>query len=206
MKTLKRKKEEISLRDPDQVMRLSRLGSFHQTRLSFMRQLLRRIADEKWIFSIPVWDISSEGYGTAVYSVKGLEREYSLVAFANYLHADKRSDRVIATAWDVTFTLYDGTPDTIEIDRLRQNVPLQEDGRLSVKELVLGRANKSVRLWNKVVDALSKGEQPGLKDVEEVGYLMRTTAVYGSGKFGLSDRAFLKDRTELAMPFQAEML
>tara|TARA_Y200000002_G_C22662465_1_gene656404 strand:+ start:219 stop:1916 length:1698 start_codon:yes stop_codon:yes gene_type:complete len=206
MKTLKRKKEEISLRDPDQVMRLSRLGSFHQTRLSFMRQLLRRIADEKWIFSIPVWNISSDGYGTAVYSVKGLEREYSLVTFANYLPADERSDRVIAKAWDVTFTLYDGVPDSIEINRLRKNVPLQEEGRLSAKELVLGRANKSVRLWNKVVDALSKGEQPGMKDVEEVGYLMRTTAVYGSGKFGLSDRAFLKNRPELAMPFQAEML
>ena len=66
-------------------------------------------------FSIPVWDISSDGYGTAVYSVKGLEREYSLVAFAKYLPADERSDRVIATAWDVTFTLYDGIPDLKEM-------------------------------------------------------------------------------------------
>ena len=206
MKTLKSKKAEISLRDPKEVMNLARLGSFHQTRLSFMRQLLRRIAREKWTFSNPVWNISAEGYGTAVYVVKGLEREYSLVAFASYLPADMRSDRVIATAWDVTFTLYDGVPDLSEIERLRANVPFQEEGRLSSKELVLGRANKSVRIWSKVVDALSKGKQPDEKDVEDVGYLMRTTAVYGSGKFGLNDRAFLKERDELAMPFQAEML
>ena len=34
------------LRPPGTVMRLGRIGSFHQTRLSFMRSLLRRIARE----------------------------------------------------------------------------------------------------------------------------------------------------------------
>ncbi len=35
---------------------------------------------------------------------------------------------------------------------------------------------------------------------------MRTTAVYGSGKFGAADRRDLLDRPELHAPFQAEML
>ena len=35
---------------------------------------------------------------------------------------------------------------------------------------------------------------------------MRTTAVYGSGKFGAADRLTIADRDELSGPFQAEML
>ena len=34
---------ELVMRPPEQVMTLSRLGSLHQCRLSFMRQLLRRL-------------------------------------------------------------------------------------------------------------------------------------------------------------------
>ena len=41
----------VRLREPSEVMRLHRLGSFHQTRLSFMRQLLRRISRENWTFT-----------------------------------------------------------------------------------------------------------------------------------------------------------
>jgi len=206
MKNLLAMHYQAPLREPAEVMNLERMGCFHQTRLSFMRQLLRRISKERWSFSKPVWEISTDGYGTAVYTMEGLSRIYSLVAFSHYLPDSERSDRVIATAWDVTFTLYDGIPNRGEIDRLLKNVPYQEEGRLSSKELVLGRANKSLRLWNKVVASLAKGLQPELSDVEEVGYLMRTTAVYGSGKFGLNDRAFIENREELASPFQAEML
>jgi hypothetical protein len=42
--------------------------------------------------------------------------------------------------------------------------------------------------------------------LREIGYLMRTTAVYGNGKFGLADRRSYSERPELAGPFQAEML
>ena len=38
----------VALRSPDSVMRLARLGSFHQTRLSFMRVLLRRLDRDGW--------------------------------------------------------------------------------------------------------------------------------------------------------------
>ena len=41
-------------------------------------------------------------------------------------------------------------------------------------------------------------------EIDAVGYLMRTTAVYGSGKFGAADRADIAARAELAAPFQVE--
>jgi len=187
-------------------MRLERMGSFHQTRLSFMRTLLRRLKNEKWKFNRTLWEIDAEGYGRAVYTVSGAERAYSLVAFSHYLPDHMRSDRVIATAWDATFTLYDGIPPEEALNRLEQNVPKQEAGRISDSELSLSRCNKSVRLWNHVIECLSSGRQPDREQLETVGYLVRTTAVYGSGKFGAADRLTICDRSELGTPFQAELL
>lgn len=193
-------------RPPAQVMRLARMGSAHPTRLSFLRVVLRRMVSEGWRFDRPVWDLDAKGVGRAVYRAIGPDRTYSLVVFAHDLPDDMRSDRVIATAWDATFALFDGTPDAEDLTRLAANVPVQEAGRISVKELALGRANRSVRLFAHVVDRLSAGLQPDLAEIEAVGYLMRTTAVYGSGKFGAADRAVIADRPELAGPFRAEML
>ncbi len=199
--------EAANFRRPAEVvMRLARMGSFHQTRLSFMRTLLRRLKKEQWTFDKPVWEIDGDGFGRAVYSVIGPERTYSLVAFSHYLPDEMRSDRVIATAWDATFTLFDGVPTTADLDRLQQNVPKQEAGRISDSEISLSRANRSVRLWNHVIEKLSIGEQPDREQLESVGYLIRTTAVYGSGKFGAADRLTICDRPELSGPFQAELL
>lgn len=178
----------------------------HPTRLSFLRTLLRRMTSGDWQFDRPVWAVDAKGVGHAVYRAKGPERTYSLVAFAHDLPDHMRSDRVIATAWDATFALFDGMPTDEDIARLGRNVPLQEAGRVSTKELTLSRANRSVRLFSEAVDRLSKGLQPDAAALQSVGYLMRTTAVYGSGKFGAADWQDIADRPEMAAPFQAEML
>jgi hypothetical protein len=57
-----------------------------------------------------------------------------------------------------------------------------------------------------VVESLSKGQQPDLDLLSKVGYLYRTTAVYGSGKFGLADRFRIKNREEINGPFRLEMM
>jgi hypothetical protein len=193
-------------RSPAEVMRLDRMGCSHPTRLSFLRQLLRRVTAEGWVFDRPVWDMDARGVGRAVYRMRFDGGSLSLVAFAHDLPADQRSDRVIATAWDATFALFDGTPDADDLDRLQANVPLQEAGRISPRELSLSRANRSVRVFNHTVERLAAGQQPDAQMLRETGYLMRTTAVYGSGKFGAADRAMIAGRPALSAPFQAEML
>jgi hypothetical protein len=196
----------VAKRDPALVMRLSRLGSFHQSRLSFMRILTRRMTREDWTFSRPVFEFDELGVGHAVYCAHTPDRTYSLIAFGHNLAPEDRSDRVIATRWDSTFTLFDGIPNAADIARLRQNIPLQEAGRVSETELSVSRANRSVRLWDHVVACLAAGVQPDRKEVDKVGYLMRTTAVYGSGKLGAADREMIAVRPECAPPFQIEML
>lgn len=198
--------QTIAKRDPAQVMRLARLGSFHQSRLSFMRILTRRMSRENWAFSRPTFEFDAQGVGHAVYCVHTPDRTYSLIAFGHDLSPEDRSDRVIATRWDSTFTMFDGVPTAADIARLRENIPLQEAGRVSETEMSVSRANRSVRLWDHVVSCLAAGVQPDRKEVDKVGYLMRTTAVYGSGKLGAADREMIADRPECAAPFQIEML
>ena len=195
---------QVQLRNPNVIMKLSRLGSFHQSKLSFLRSFLDEFRD--WEYKNNLFDLDENGYGTAVYSFKKKERIYSLICFANKINDNERSDRVIATKWDAAFTLYDGLPSKNDIKRLSNEVPKQEVGRLSYKELTLSRANKSMRVFNHVVDSLSKGFQPDLNLLEKVGYLYRTTAVYGSGKFGLADRFRIKNREEINGPFRLEMM
>ena len=195
---------KVELRDPNTIMKLSRLGSFHQSKLSFLRSFLSEFKD--WDYNRDLFNLDKDGYGEAIYSFKKKDRVYSLVCFANKIEDEERSDRVIATKWDAAFTLYDGVPSKDDIKRLKNEVPKQEIGRLTFKELTLSRANKSIRVFNHVVKNLSEGIQPDLDLLSKVGYLYRTTAVYGSGKFGLADRFRIKNREEINGPFRLEMM
>ena len=195
---------EVQLRDPKEVMKLSRLGSFHQSKLSFLRSFLREF--KNWEYKRDLLELDENGFGIVVYSFRKKKRIYSLICFANKITDQERSDRVIATKWDAAFTLFDGIPTKQDIERLKKNVPKQEVGRMSYKELTLSRANKSVRIFNYVAECLSNGQQPDKNKLAKVGYLYRTTAVYGSGKFGLADRFRIKNREEIYGPFRLEMM
>ena len=74
--------------------------------------------------------------------------------------------------------------------------------RLRIAPEVLAAFATDPKAWFKFVAR----DETDLAEIEAVGYLMRTTAVYGSGKFGAADRAVIVDRPELAGPFRAEML
>ena len=120
---------KIELRDPNVIMKLSRLGSFHQSKLSFLRSFLKEFKD--WDYKRDLFNLNQSGFGEAVYSFKKENRVYSLVCFANEIKDEERSDRVIATKWDADFTLHDGVPSKNDIQRLKNEVPKQEVGRLS---------------------------------------------------------------------------
>lgn len=196
----------IEPRLPKSVMRLAHMGQSMPHKLSFSRQIIRCLIANKAQVDRAVWQINQHGHGRAVYRVDINGNPYSLVAVSSPLDDSMRSDRVIAEAWDTCFTLFDGVPTKSDLDRLELNQTRQEAGRYSKNELTLSRANKSMRLFQYVRDCLVNGEQPEANRINEIGYLMRTTAVYGNGKFGIADRHDYADRPEMAAPFQAEML
>ena len=206
LRKLSNKADEIPLRSPDVVMKLERLGSLFPNRLSFARSLVRRMANENWSITKEKFDLDIKGVGTAIYKINTPVIPVWFVVFADDLEASERTDRVIAEKWDATFALTTKEPDEEKLRYLKENIPLQEAGRCTSDELILSRANKSVRLFDYVVDKLASGQQPSRDKLIEVGYLMRTTAVYGNGKFGLADFEYMRGQGLFTLPFQAEML
>ena len=57
-----------------------------------------------------------------------------------------------------------------------------------------------------MVEFSSKWKQPDRNIINDIGYLVRTTAVYGNGKFGIGDFSKISKGSFLKNPFQAEML
>ena len=194
------------VRENESYMKLARMGSRYPSRLSFSRSMLRRLINDNWKINKSIFHLDKNGYGTVVYEIIINKEKYSLVCFSAFLDDKDRSDRVIASKWDTAYTLHVGKLSTEDLKRLKETIPLQESGRNSPKELILSRANKSVRLFQYVVDCLAIGKQPDINEINKVGYLLRTTAVYGSGKFGLSDFSNTKSTTVFNQPFRAEML
>lgn len=196
----------LNYRSAKTVMNLNRLGTLYPYPLSFMRSLTRRILREKWDIKRQVTHLCAGGFGHVIYAIKTPNGVFSYVVFAKDLDPAIRSDRVIAEDWDITVTLCEGEIDDARLAMLKANVPLQEKGRVDSRCIVLSRANNSLRNFKYVVDELSEGRQPDLDIMAKIGYLCRTTAVYGSGKFGMADwdkvRATYSD---FARPFAAEM-
>ncbi len=194
------------LRPPSVVMKLNRLGSFHQTRLSFARRLIDDLKSQNCKIDIHKWNIDYNGIGSAIIKIALKNETLSLVIFCHSISDEERTDRVIAEKWDMTFSLFRGIPNKHELNQLSKNLKIQESGRHNSKQLTLSRANKSQRIFEKVLNDLSVGKQPSKKLINEVGYLIRTTAVYGNGKFGIGDFSNNDGFNFLEKPFQAEML
>ncbi|MGF1736379.1 hypothetical protein [Photobacterium satsumensis] len=198
-------KSDNTLRQPEVVMAPERLGAMHQNRISFVRYFIRQMAQKNWQVSQHDWQLSPEGYGHAIYRLETQENQYHLVVFCDEISDEERNDRVIAEKWDVTLTLVHGEVSPQLLAQLRDNVPLQEAGRNPNRALVLARANKSVRVFEHLVSSLSQGQQPDPQQLANVGYILRTTAVYGNGKFGIADFKLLEDNPDFHQSFSAQM-
>ncbi|WP_104401232.1 hypothetical protein [Vibrio penaeicida] len=192
-------------RNANVVMAPERLGAMHQTRISFVRTLIRKMANQKWSVTNHQWELCPQGFGHVVYQLKTPENIYHLVVFCTEIEDDERNDRVIAEKWDVTFALVKGEVSQVLLNRLRENVPLQEAGRNPNNVLVLARANKSVRVFDHIISSLSNGIQPEANELAKVGYILRTTAVYGNGKFGIADFKLLENNPDFKQSFSAQM-
>ncbi len=195
----------LKLRSANKVMNLVRLGSLHASRLSFTRSLVRQMARKDWTVTSIRNDLDEHGHGTVIYRLQTPHHTYHGVVFSQHLEPERRSDRVIAEAWDVTFALVEGAAEDTLLAQMAANVPLQEAGRQNPRLLVLSRANKSLRNFDHFVESLAAGRQPDPAWLTRVGYLYRTTAVYGNGKFGIADYARLQKSPDFNRPFSAQM-
>ncbi len=198
--------QSLNLRPPSVVMQLDRMGAFHQTRISFVRTLVRRMMREQWQIERTRFDLDENGYGICVYTLTTpYNEQYSMLIFSQYISDEERTDRVIAEKWDVATCLCEGIVSDERIAELHLEVPKQEAGRCRPDVLVLSRANKSTRNFANFVEALANGRQPETDALAKVGYLLRTTAVYGNGKFGIADYTKVTKRRAFNTCFSAQM-
>ncbi|MEO8851056.1 MAG: hypothetical protein ABI360_04930 [Allobranchiibius sp.] len=66
-------------------------------------------------------------------------------------------------------------------------MPLQEQGRADEGTVIWARGNRSARFFDAVVQGLAAGRQPDPTMFGASPYVMRSTAFYSNGKFGLAD-------------------
>ena len=91
---------QSNIRKPSEVMKLERMGSFHPSRLSFARILIRKMIQQKTLISCSRWEMDENGFGNAVYQLNLFGKDLALIAFSNHIETSQRTDRVIASVWD----------------------------------------------------------------------------------------------------------
>jgi len=193
-------------RSADVVMNPTELGSARLTRHSFSRSLIRSASSGRWKVTRRLWDMDSQGSGKAIYRVEAGGQLIELILFSHVIAEEMRTDRVIAEDWDVTGALVEREITPEDMDILAANVTRQEEGRADDLTLVWGRANRSERFFDYVVDRLAAGQQPDPSVMSDAAYIMRSTAFYGNGKWGLRDFDGLDPQGPLSVPFRAQIL
>ncbi len=194
------------LRPADTVLSLADIGGARATRHSFARALVRRAVSDGWNVQLRRTDLDPDGRGVVVFECRVAEQRWSFVAFSQTIADSERQDRVIASSWDVTAALVEGEVDDEAVLRLRPEVTRQEEGRADARTLIWTRANRSGRFFDYVVDRLANGRQPEPSVFGLSPYLLRSTAFYSNGKFGLADFERFEEDHPFAVPYRAHML
>jgi len=193
-------------RPPQEVCSPRRLGAARPTRHSFVPSMLRRAARAGWSVQVERWDIDRDGRGEAVYRVDAEGHALRFIAFSQVIDESERTDRVIAERWDVSAALIRGDLDPRRLAALRREVPRQEYGCADAGTVVWTRANRSARHFNRVAERLAAGRQPDRRALGWSAYVLRSTAFYANGKFGMSSFEELADCPPLAAAYRAQML
>ena len=194
------------LRPPAVVMQPAMMGAARLTRYSFSRTMLRRAVRGRWRARRARFDIDERGHGEVVYEIEAGHHKLSFVAFTTTIDECEHTDRVIAERWEIAGALVEGDLTGAFLSVLRSQVPRQEAGRFDPRVLVLTRGNRSVRFFDYLVDALAAGAQPDPDLVADAGYILRSTAFYANGKYGMRSFEGYLDDHPLRVPYRAQFV
>lgn len=194
------------LRPAHQVLDPADMGGARATRHSFARSVVRHVVAQGWAVTREQFDVDDVGRGMAVYRIDAAPHRWHLVVFSQVLAESERQDRVIAGSWDVTLALVEGELDEQRIAELQANVPRQEGGRADQGTIIWARGNRSARFFDAVVKSLVAGEQPDPTMFGASPYVMRSTAFYSNGKFGLADFERFDADHPFAVPYRPHFL
>jgi hypothetical protein len=195
------------MRSESELMRPERLSALCPTPLSFSRSLMRRMIGERWAIGRPFFSVDEDGQGEAVYRIDTGSAIFDFVVFS-FAPAppDARTDRIIGQHWDILAALLEGEATPERIEETRRELPKLYTGRAPAGTLVWCRSNRSLRLFEHVVESLAAGRQPDPKTLAEVCYILRNTGLDANGTFGTPSFLSYGDEHPLRIPYHAQML
>lgn len=188
-------------------MRPEHLGALQPTVLSFTRSLVRRMVRERWRITRAEFNLDEHGAGKALYRVETGVQSFDFVVFSfKPTDGARRTDRIIGRHWDMLGALVEGEASGDRITQTRRELPKLYEGRAPEGTLIWCRSNRSLRIFDHVVERLAAGAQPDVPTLAEVCYIMRNTGLDGNGTFGT--RSFLSYGPDhaLSTPYHAQML
>lgn len=194
------------LLDPGRLMRPERLAALAPSRMSASRSLVNLMITERWEISLASLDIDERAQGTAIYRIRAGSWLFSFVAYSFEPVLEGRTGRIIGTNWDMAGALVEGVISPRDVAITRAEMPKLYAGRSTPGSLVWCRSNRSLRLFQDVIDRLAAGRQPDPDELWDVGYLMRNTGLDGNGTFGTRSFLALEPDHPLRVPYHAQML
>ncbi|MBN3849310.1 hypothetical protein G3N58_21140 [Paraburkholderia sp. Ac-20342] len=189
------------------LMELTQLGSVWPTKFSFAHSFLRMVCRMDFSCEISDKRLDEAGRGHIAYRARLAGHTLTFVVFSDPLPEDLQQDRIIATRWDAWAALFLGEPPADDIAQSREQIQQVTWGRAAPGTITWSRANRSARLFEHVVASLAAGRQPDPRQLNQVGYLIRTTGFSGNGRNGMHDYAYLREIGHpLQAPYHAQML
>lgn len=176
------------LRRPDECMSPVALGANKASRTSFARVLARRMISERWQIEREFFRCDGEGDGTARYAIAvGHHRFTYVVRTFGWDGVEKVGRRADGAYRDMYSAIFAGVPDEARIARELATFDSRDAATMRTDAMVTGwaSANRSVRHFDSVVDALADGRQPDPAMIGDGGgYVMRNGGYNGSGRNG----------------------
>lgn len=195
------------LRPGSEVMELERMGAVWPSKFSFSHSFLRTVAAKGFRLSRVENTLDDQGRGRVVYHAEVAGEPLTFLVVSDPLPPEEQQDRIIATRWDARACLFLGRPSDDDLTTTADELLKVIWGRATPRTVVWSRANRSVRLFDHVVDSLVAGRQPDPRQLNRVGYLIRTTSFSANGRNGIVEFAHLVEIGHpLCAPYHVQML
>lgn len=195
---------QATLRPPEAVMSPQRMAAIVSTPLSFPRSAMRELVNGRWQVRKLRFDLDEEGRGEVLYQLEGNGWLFHFFLISLKLDEAQKTDRNYAASWDAMGVLCQGEWTAQREAHLRREVPRQRAGFADYDTLMYARGNRSARIFDHVVDSLARGEQPDMRVIAPVGYILRTTAFIGNGQLGTRAFAGFEPDHPLRRPYHAQ--
>ena len=182
------------------------LSAFKASRLSFLRLVVRRMVRERWRIEPHRFELDDRGRGTVIYRLLNPGPTLYFVVYSDDLPESKRTDRIIENHYDGEALLCLDEPDQARIDYQRGQVRDFLLGRADVRTLGWTRVNRSGRVFEAVVEALTVGRQPSSDLIASAGYLVRNNGFWGNGRHGTAIFPSFAPGSFLGQPYHIDLL